>query len=550
VSSKLVNMIRFYTTLCFALWQSIVWISTAHAQATALGPAAVNRTGWSVTADSANAGNNASFVLDGNRSTFWHSEYSPVLTPLPHNITMDMASRYIVNGFTYLPRQDGVQNGNIGQHSIQVSLDGLTWTTAASGTWMSDATLKTTYFAVVPARYVRLLAQSEAQGKGYQWSSAAEINVLTNPHSTLSRQRWVVSADSQQGTVNNYNATEAIDGSGTTYWHTQYMPSAPPLPHYFTIDQGSAVAVGGLTYLPRPPSTSSNGNIGAYQVQQSPDGSTWTTIVSGTWPDNNNLKTAEFAKVTARYIRLVALSEAGNRGPWSSASEINLLDGSTTLADFTVTVDSQETVSANNSAQLATDGDTTTFWHTAYSGTAPAPLPHTFMIDMGTTYPVHALSYAPRQDGSSNGNIGNHSIDISINGQTWTDVVQGEFEDDATVKLVNFQEIPARYVRLTAFSEAGNRGPWSSAAEISVQFDTTYTTAAPNTMGQWGHMIEFPLVPVAVALIYSTGSVLAWSAEFADSFSGGSGSTLTATYNPTTGWVSERAVTNTNHEMF
>src|SRR5439155_16596829 len=106
---------------------------------------------------------------------------------------------------------------------------------------------------------------------------------------------------------------EAIDGADTTLWHTQYQPTTPALPHYFTIDQGKSVTVGGLTYLPRPLSSGPNGRIGSYQVQRSTTGSSWTTIVSGTWLDDANLKTVEFAAVSARYFRLVALTEAGNR---------------------------------------------------------------------------------------------------------------------------------------------------------------------------------------------------------------------------------------------
>ncbi len=37
-----------------------------------------------------------------------------------------------------------------------------------------------------------------------------------------------------------------------------------------------------------------------------------------------------FTAVSARYVRLTATTEAGNRGPWSSAAEINLLAGQDT----------------------------------------------------------------------------------------------------------------------------------------------------------------------------------------------------------------------------
>lgn len=67
--------------------------------------AQVSRTGWTITVDSFESTNPAANAIDGSSTTFWHSEYSPVLVPLPHNLTIDMKANHFVNGFTYLPRQ-------------------------------------------------------------------------------------------------------------------------------------------------------------------------------------------------------------------------------------------------------------------------------------------------------------------------------------------------------------------------------------------------------------------------------------------------------------
>lgn len=83
---------------------------------------AISQSGWTATADSAQVGNPASAAIDGNNSTFWHSEYSPTLVPLPHTITIDMQQAYLVGSITYLPRQDGTPNGHIGQHVISFRL--------------------------------------------------------------------------------------------------------------------------------------------------------------------------------------------------------------------------------------------------------------------------------------------------------------------------------------------------------------------------------------------------------------------------------------------
>jgi galactose oxidase len=159
---------------------------------------------------------------------------------------------------------------------------------------------------------------TEAQGLNYPYTSAAEINVFGDVQYTA-RSTWTVSADSvETGNL----ATAAIDGSSGTIWHTAYSNTVAPLPHWFRIDQGSSLAVAGLSYLPRASGT--NGRIGQYNVQSSSDGMTWTTVTSGTWTDDASEKVAQFS-ATARYFRLNALTEAGARGNWTSAGEINLI---------------------------------------------------------------------------------------------------------------------------------------------------------------------------------------------------------------------------------
>jgi galactose oxidase len=283
----------------------------------------LSKTGWTATSDSSQTGNEAAKAIDGDSSTIWHSAYSPV-DPLPNWIAIDMKQNYVVNGLTYQPRQDVSGNGRIGQHKIELSTDNTTWVQVAIGTFNNDANTKTTTFLNRPARYVRLTALSEAQSSANQWTSAAEINVLADVKYT-SRSGWAVAVDSQETSAEADQGTNAIDGNTASIWHTQYSSTVAPLPHWFRIDQGTTVAVAGLSYIPRP--SGSNGRIGKFTVQASNDSTTWTQVASGTWPDDGNEKSATFT-ARARYFRLNALTEAGNRGDWSSAAEINLIDAS------------------------------------------------------------------------------------------------------------------------------------------------------------------------------------------------------------------------------
>ncbi|KAL8723388.1 MAG: hypothetical protein Q9225_000304 [Loekoesia sp. 1 TL-2023] len=214
---------------------------------------------------------------------------------------------------------------------------------------------------------------------------------------------------------------------------------------------------------------------------------------------------------------------------------------------WTVSVDSFQ---PGNEATKVLDGNTGSIWHTQWTPNN-VPLPHSITFDMKKTINVNGLTYLPRQDGNSNGNIGQHTIQLSSDGTTFTTVAFGTYLDDSSLKTTPFTTTPARYVRLSAQTEAGGRGPWTSAAEINILSSATY--AKPATSGGiWGSTIDFPIVPAAAAVLHDSGKVLMWSSYKPTDFGGGSGSgtTDTAIYDPATKTVSQRIVTNTQHDMF
>lgn len=105
--------------------------------------------GLTVTSSDANSGNAASLAGDGNTGTFWHSQFSPTVVSLPHSATIDLGASTFINGFNYLPRQDGSLNGNIGQYKVEVSPDNSAWTLVASGTLVDDTSKKQIGFTAV-----------------------------------------------------------------------------------------------------------------------------------------------------------------------------------------------------------------------------------------------------------------------------------------------------------------------------------------------------------------------------------------------------------------
>ncbi|MFC3890622.1 discoidin domain-containing protein [Lentzea rhizosphaerae] len=214
---------------------------------------------------------------------------------------------------------------------------------------------------------------------------------------------------------------------------------------------------------------------------------------------------------------------------------------------WVATASSDET---GNEPTRVLDGDRATIWHSRWR--TASSLPQWLTIDTGKVQRVSGLVYTPRS-GRANGRIGRYEIRLSQDGTTWdAPVVTGTMADDEAVKTIGFAVSSARYVRLVALSEAGERGPWASAAEIDLLGDPGLpppVTGNPSVTGAWGPTIGLPIVPAASALLPGN-KLLMWSAYAANEFGGANGYTQTAVMDLTTGQVSGRRVDNTGHDMF
>ena len=139
----------------------------------------------------------------------------------------------------------------------------------------------------------------------------------------------------------------------------------------------------------------------------------------------------------------------------------------------------------------------------------------------------------------------------STDGAAFNTVAFGTYIDDQTLKITTFTPTNAQYVRIQALTEAGNRGPWTSASEFNVY--TAAGSAPPPAAGNgaWGVTVDFPLVPVSMSVEWSTGNLLAWSSYAPSTFGGSNGAqTITATYIPSSQTVTQALITNTDHDMF
>lgn len=124
--------------------------------------------------------NAAKNLVDGDSSTMWHTMYSVTVAQFPHWLDFDCGEVKTIKGFSYIPRQDGGNNGNIKDYTIHVSLDGKNWgEEISSGRFSADKNEKRILLEKpINARFIRFTAKSSQNGQDF--ASGSEFRVLAD----------------------------------------------------------------------------------------------------------------------------------------------------------------------------------------------------------------------------------------------------------------------------------------------------------------------------------------------------------------------------------
>ena len=360
-------------------------------------------------------------AFDGNRNSFWHTEWKNKVDPMPHDIKIDLGGDYMITGFKYLPRQDGV-NGRIADYKFYVSGDGVNWGTAvAAGRFPNTTAEQSVSFSQVQGGYVRLEALSEVNGN--PWTSVAELNVL--------------GYESSGGNLPPDGVIESPSGNVT-------------------------ISVGGIVDF------RGSGSDPDYDVPLSYSWNFGDPAIPVSKVESPGL--VKFTKAGTYTVKFTVTDKLGLADPSPATRTITVTGNSSgplTRSGWKVKkVDSQEGVGENGAAVNVFDGNKNSIWHTKwYNGSAP--MPHEIQIDLGANYTLTGFKYLPRQDGV-NGRIADYKFYVSGDGVNWgTAVAAGRFPNTNAEQTVSFSQVPGRYVRLEALSEV-NGNPWTSVAELNV----------------------------------------------------------------------------------
>ncbi|GAB3884641.1 alpha-L-fucosidase [Spirosoma agri] len=119
-------------------------------------------------------------LIDGNPMTFWQQRK---VGDGPVPVVLDLGETLMLNGFTYLPRQDGRKEGIVYKYAVSVSQDGQNWSAPVSQGAFSNINNNPVgqavrFDKVQPARYLKFEAL-ETTGATDTTVAIAELGILT-----------------------------------------------------------------------------------------------------------------------------------------------------------------------------------------------------------------------------------------------------------------------------------------------------------------------------------------------------------------------------------
>lgn len=119
------------------------------------------------------AADKAHLAFDGKPATMWEHAKTP------SHFVVDMKKPHTLNGFAYVPRQDGKTHGMTSRYRVELSMDGKTWKNVAEGEFgnlRANPVEQQISFPAQKARYVRFFSTAAVDGSG---SSVAELKLLS-----------------------------------------------------------------------------------------------------------------------------------------------------------------------------------------------------------------------------------------------------------------------------------------------------------------------------------------------------------------------------------
>ena len=203
-----------------------------------------------------NAGFPASAAVDGNLGTRWSSAFSD-----PQWLEVDLGSTQSICQVTL-----NWETAYATAFQIQTSPDGSTWTSIYSTSTGTGGTQ--TLSVTGSGRYIRMYGTARATQYGY---SLWEFGVFGTGGGTCGSTDVALNKPATASSLENagFPASAAVDGNLGTRWSSAFSD-----PQWLEVDLGSTQSICQVTL------NWETAYGKAFQIQTSPDGTTWTSIYS------------------------------------------------------------------------------------------------------------------------------------------------------------------------------------------------------------------------------------------------------------------------------
>ena len=410
---------------------------------TALPASALTGTADSIETQGEKNGNGpAEKATDGDKTTFWHSQYNPSNNVIlnqedptqnqNNNYYVKLDTTYTVSAVTYIPRTkaDGTVTGNgyITKCNVHISTDdGKTWKKAGeSGEWTyTDSDVKRTITfdkpveGVTNIKFEVLSTKGEVTSNDNKFINAAEFGVTGKEGSEVSKD-WDITAPAITAVAPAKGETPkdvtATDEKGYTI-KTEWTDSeSVPVTEFES----------GKDYILKVTLTAEDG----YKFSDTP-----ATIKVGETDVNVDAEVSKNGKTMILTHTFSVPAETTK----PSDKEYGKLEGLTGKAD------SEERIHDNQGEDGATsnalDGKTDTYWHTNWSDPSKPKATYadgkltgnnTYTITLAKATTVKAFTYIPRNLYDNAGNIASGAISeckvfvSTDNGTNWTPAGKAE----------------------------------------------------------------------------------------------------------------------------
>lgn len=249
----------------------------------------IERDGWEVSVNSVKETSPASLMTDGEKDTYWHSNYTNEGSKItghdepPFLITIELPASEYVSGLSYTPRQDQ-GTGRFLTYNVYAadSVDGEKYL-VKSGDFMNSPANGTVDFGINIKAKVFVLEATATQGgygtcaeinlsgKDEKYNSAEsaeafeEVMAEIRPYK-VNTEGFIISDNSNWGET--FKAVSAFDGKNNTVWHTN--PDDKGKTFIITVDMGKEHSLKGFDYVPR--NNDDSGFLFKFSVLGSVDG--------------------------------------------------------------------------------------------------------------------------------------------------------------------------------------------------------------------------------------------------------------------------------------